>query len=81
MSPSCKTLHQNDKKWLWKFILRATSIFLAAAGIGCIAWALSSTSSLTLYYEYANSHGASSIFWGLISVSCSHFSRNPTFHP
>ncbi|KAL8942780.1 MAG: hypothetical protein Q9216_001465 [Gyalolechia sp. 2 TL-2023] len=35
-----KNQHQNDKRWVWKIVLRVIGIVVALVGMGCVAWIL-----------------------------------------
>ena len=44
MAPSRKALYEDDRTWCWKFIVRILTIIFAVVGIGCVAWAIATSS-------------------------------------
>lgn len=69
MAPSSRALYEDDRTWLWKFILRVLTIFLAAGGIVCVAWAFSTSSGGFEDPYYYNFYGTAWVPWALGSVS------------
>lgn len=35
-----KNQYQNDKRWVWKIVVRVIGIVIALVGMGCVAWIL-----------------------------------------
>lgn len=71
MAPSRKALYEDDRTWLWKFILRMLTIVLAAVGIACVAWAFVTSFGRFEDRYYYGFYGTALVPWGLISLGLS----------
>lgn len=70
MKPSRKAIYKDgDRTWSWKFILRILTVVLAAVGIGCVAWAFTTSSGRFEDGYYSDFYGTVLVPWALIPVS------------